>query len=125
MFLPFMRDPFTLADGQAITYFFPKTGFVGAWGSFIGFMLVLLASIALAIMGLPVVQPSAKVEKIVLISSLVCLVVGGVLIGLMKVFFDCSNYNYNSSHYLWGFYVCISAVVLSVGCNIAALKLDW
>lgn len=101
----------------------------GAWPAFIGYMLILVGAIASAIIALPIVQPSAKVEKIVLISSIGCMVVGLIAVGLLQVEYSALNdgieFELDNLKYLWGWYVTMGCGVVAVGMDCVALKMDW
>lgn len=132
MFLPFL-----ICDNNVkpATYFFfnDATGTVlGAWTSFVGFMLILAAGLCLAIMALPFVQPSAKVEKIVLISSFIALIVGLFLVAFTSVIYTWLNTSV-AAHPTTpiitlvhaGYYICLTGAGVAAICAFMALKLDW
>ncbi|HKM10088.1 MAG TPA: hypothetical protein VJY86_00555 [Bacilli bacterium] len=132
MFLPFI----TMDSGiKPATFFFfdgPGGLTLGAWPAFIGFMLILLAGLALGVMGLPFFVPTAKVEKIVLISSLVSLVIGLALvasIGALYVYLNTEYIAHPSSpiiiYYHAGYYISLLGAALAAVANFIALKLDW
>ncbi|MFA7032082.1 MAG: hypothetical protein WC201_00750 [Bacilli bacterium] len=132
MFLPFIRVD--NADKPATFFFFNGVGGLtyGAWPSFVGFMLILVAGLALGIMALPIVQPSAKMEKIVLISAFVSLVVGFFLVAFMGVMYTWLNTSVIAhptspiiTYYLAGFYITLICAGLAAVANFIALKLDW
>ena len=127
MFLPYIGR-----DGgiyRATSFFFNNSfGFEkGAWPSFIGFMLILVAAIGLGVMALPFLQPSAKVEKIVLISVAGCALVGTILAVLLKPIYGGFNpdISYSLSNYLAGFYFTLIFGLLTVAASVMAIVLDW
>ena len=127
MFLPFIaRDGGTY---RATSFFFNNTFDFekGAWPSFVGFMLILVAAIALGVMALPFLQPSAKVEKIVLISAAGCALVGTILAVLLKSLYGAFNPDiaYSLSNYLAGFYFTLIFGLLTVASTVVAIVLDW
>lgn len=101
----------------------------GAWPAFIGYMLILVGSLASAIIALPIIQPSAKVEKIVLISSIAAMVIGLVAVGLLQIEYSGFNkgvdFSLDKLHYLWGWYVSMFAGLAAIAMDVVALKLDW
>jgi len=129
MFIPFQE--IYAASRSAADLFFGNTAIPnGAWPAFVGYMLLLLGGIALAIMALPVLQPSAKTEKIVLISSIAAIVVGVILISLTPVWLVEFNRliawnNGSIGWFLPGWYI---TVILGLGAAVMAVmaaKLDW
>lgn len=128
MFIPFISCDSTIYP--ATHYFFnsPSGSVLGNWTSFVGFMLILAAGLAMGILALPFVQPSAKAEKIVLISSFVALVVGFILVGFTGYLFEAMNANKTMpiiGHYYPGFYIALICAGLSAGSCMIAVKLDW
>lgn len=125
-----MLFPFINVDGsiKPATYFFfngPGDTSIGAWPAFVGFMLILLAGLSLGTMAFPFVQPTAKVEKIVLISSFIGLVIGFFLVAFMGVLFALFNSGVVVIVYLFGYYISLIGIGLAAIANFIALKLDW
>lgn len=127
MFLPFL---IVNNDIRQATYFFfdgPLGLSLGAWPSFVGFMLILVAGLALGVMALPFLVPSAKLEKIVLISAVALLVVGIVLVSLTGVLYEYLNptdvfiFEYNQA----GYYISLIGAALASASGVVALVLDW
>jgi len=96
----------------------------GAWTCFVGYMLILAATIVNAVLGLPMVQPSAKTEKIVLISSIAAYVIGIVLVMTVAAVLTSLN-NLVMCYLQAGSYLAMSFSILCIVCDCVALKLDW
>lgn len=128
MFTPVMVNE-DLKDVAATSIFWNDGIRNGAWPAFIGYMLILAGTIASAVIALPIVQPSAKVEKIVLISAIACMVIGLVGVGLAQIEYSKFNTGFEFSldrlKYLWGWYVTMIAGTIAVGMDCVALALDW
>lgn len=129
MFLPTMTK-----DGgdicRATSFFWNFADEKGAWPAFAGYMLILVGAIASAVIALPFVQPSVKVEKIVLISSIVAIAVGTIAVGLLQVEYSLFNGNrvgfeLSNLTYLVGWYFTVVSGVIAVAADVIALKLDW
>ena len=103
-------------------------GYKGAWPSFIGFMLIVVTTIAVFIISLPVVNISFKTEKIVLIGGSVLEVIGLILIMLITVFWNGFNgWNYdmgNGINLYVGSYLAAGFSLLAVCCNVIAYRYD-
>lgn len=96
-------------------------------------MLILVAGLALGVMALPFLVPSAKLEKIVLISAVALLVVGIVLVSLTGVLYEYLNtavignptdvfiFEYNQA----GYYISLIGAALASASGVVALVLDW
>lgn len=98
----------------------------GAWPAFVGYMLILFGSLITGILALPFIQPTVKAEKIVLISSAICLLAGAVLVGLIKVEYFANNGYYRYfSYYAAGYFITLSLAAITFICDIIALMLDW
>ena len=128
MFLPFLSREG--GSYNAIPFFYNGsfgTFENGAWASLLGFMLILAGGIALAVIALPFIQPSAKVEKIVLISSIAALVIGTVLALMLKPLYCMANdgVSYALGSYLVGFYFTLILSLLAIASAVIALLLDW
>lgn len=98
---------------------------VGAWPAFVGYMLILLGGLILAVLALPFVQPSAKAEKITCIVSGICLLAGAVLVFLTTTIFVSLN-GLDAKLYtqLAGPYIAGSLALLALGCDVAVIILD-
>lgn len=117
----------TKNSGQIFWDFVPT--FKGVWPMFVGYMLVLVAGLLMAVIAIPTFQPSASVEKIVLIIAGAMLVLGIVLICLFKVVFVAINgwaSGYSDVLSLYpGPFIAAGLAFLALGCDITALALDW
>mgnify|MGYP003292534946 CR=1 FL=1 len=133
MFAPVMTNEYTTYVNATQLFWNDSIDYTpsvyGAWPSFVGYMLILVGAIASGVVALPIIQPSAKVEKIVLISSIACMVVGLVAVGLLQVIYSGFNsgvmFGIDRLTYLWGWYVTMSLGVIAVAMDCVALKLDW
>ena len=98
----------------------------GAWPAFIGYMLILLGSLGLALMALPFIQPSAKIEKIVLILIAISLLVGIFLIAFIYNEYSAMNGRYKGfDNFMPGYYLSIIFASIAIIATCIALKLDW
>ena len=125
-----MFVPMAVYDGgfiiSAKTMFFGDGYNGGAWLSFVGYMLILAASIGVGVLALPVIEPSAKVEKIVLISASALVLVGAILVALIQNFYSANNGVYqNFEHFHVGYYLTLIFSAGAIGMNTVALALDW
>ena len=125
-----MFVPMAVYDGgfiiSAKTMFFGDGYNGGAWLSFVGYMLILAASIGVAVLALPVVSPSSKVEKIVLISAIGLVLIGMVLVALIQAFYKMNNGAYQNFEYFHsGFYLTIFFSLAAIAMDVVALVLDW
>ncbi len=126
MFTPFLKVDGSVVNATKVFWNSGANTISGAWMSFVGFMLVLISGLVLFVLALPFSQPSAKVEKIVLISSLALLVIGLILVGGIALFYGSMNPVEVSSIVLYpGYYLFLVAAVLAIACNLMALVLDW
>ena len=126
MFLPCVSVDGTIKQAAACFWNSGAGNIHGAWVSFIGFMLVLLAGLALFVLALPFMQPTAKQEKLLLISSLALFVVGGFLVILLPVFYQSANPVFVSSVVPYpGLYIFLFLDLITIACNVMALVLDW
>ena len=110
--------------------FWNQTGlYDGVWPMFVGYMLVLVAGLLMAVIAIPTFQPSAGVEKIILIIAGAMLVIGIVLICLFKVMFVAINgwaSGYGDVLTLYpGPFIAAALAFLALGCDVTALALDW
>ena len=98
----------------------------GAWPSFVGFMLIFVGALAMGVMALPMIQPSTSTEKIVLISSGAAILVGGILVGLIYVFYHANNgfYSFLDSYHA-GYFLALSFAAIAIVADVMALVLDW
>ena len=125
MFLPFMTVD---SDIVAIKSFFfnDSAGIVkGAWPCFMGYMFILLGGLAMGVMGLSVIQPSAKVEKIVLISAGALILVGMILALLFKPIYLGLNPESDLGDPLVGFYFTLFLGLAAIGMDVTAIIFDW
>lgn len=117
----------TRNSGQIFWDFIPT--FKGVWPMFVGYMLVLVAGLLMAVIAIPTFQPSAGVEKIILIIAGAMLVIGIVLICLFKVLFVVMNgwaSSYSDVLTLYpGPFIAAALALLALGCDVTALALDW
>ena len=102
-------------------------GSFGAWPAFVGFMLILVSTLATLFISLPIAI-SFKTEKIVLIGGAILNVIGTVLIMLILVeWCGFNNWIYSPGKGAWlypGAYLASAFALLAAGCNIVALKYD-
>lgn len=125
MFLPFITVD---TDTVAIKSFFfnDNAGLVkGAWPCFMGYMFILVGGLAMGVMGLSIIQPSAKVEKIVLISAGALILVGTILALLFKPIYLGLNPESDVGDPLVGFYFTLVFGAAAVGMDATAIVLDW
>lgn len=126
MFLPFLEVNGSVVSAASVFWSSGARTIKGAWPSFVGFMLILASAIALLVLSLPFVQPSAKVEKIVLISLLSALTLGFILVALTAVFYSSFNPVEVSHIVLYpGYYIFMILTLCSIGSTLRALVLDW
>ena len=130
MFAPTMFNNDTGIESASAYFWNYGDSIKGAWPAFVGYMLILAASLASAVIALPFVQPSAKVEKIVLISSIVALGIGLVAVGLLQVEYSLMNsgnvgYTLNDLVYYPGWYITIVFGAIALAMDVIAVKLDW
>ena len=99
----------------------------GAWPAFVGYMLILVGGLGMAVLALPFIQPTIKAEKIVLISCGALILIGAVLVALIYVEYKAFN-GYQSNHldyFAAGYYLTLAFSAIAVGADITALVLDW
>lgn len=125
-----MFVPMAVYDGgfvvSARSLFFGDGYNGGAWLAFLGYMLILLASIGVAILALPVITPSAKVEKIVLISASALVLLGAIFVALIQVNYKANGGVYqNFEHFHVGYYLTLLFSLGCIGLNTYAMILDW
>ena len=98
----------------------------GAWPAFVGYMLILVGALMMGVMALPMIQPSTQTEKIVLISAGAMILIGGVLVGLIWVFYSANNgfYSYLDG-YRAGYFLTLSFAAIAIAADAMALALDW
>ena len=126
-----MNAPFLTADGttKRATNLFWNSGansIHGFWPAFMGFMFILVAAIALIVLGLPVIQPSAKIEKIVLISIIGALVVGTILIAIAPgVYASLNPIEISSTTLQPGYFIFLVFALLTIAASVVALVKDW
>jgi len=124
MFVPAIH---TIGQTQNATglFFNSASGTIkGAWSGFVGYMLIVVASLGSAVIALPFIQPSIKQERIALISILAAFVVGAVLVFTMVPVYaslnNLANWEMWAGPYLGGFFALFGAASTFV-----ALKKDW
>lgn len=126
MFVPLFNARGTVYN--ATTGFFNSGFTAGAWPAFVGFMLILVTTIAVFVISLPNVQISFKTEKLVLLGGAFLNVIGLVLIMLITVEFNGFNewrYAFGKDIQLYpGAYLASFFALLAAGCNIVALNYD-
>ena len=126
MFLPCVSVDGTIKQAAACFWNSGAGNIQGAWMTFIGFMFVLVSALMLFILALPFVQPTAKQEKVILISSLCLLFIGGLLVTLLPVFYQILNPVKVSGIIPYpGLYIFLFLDLVSIACSVMALKLDW
>ena len=126
MHLPFLQVDGSIVSASSIFWSSGAGTIKGAWPAFVGFMLILASAIALLILALPYVQPSAKVEKIVLISVLTFQIVGAILVLFVGVIYSSMNPIEVSTVSLCpGWFIFLVLMLLDLGCSVMALVLDW
>lgn len=99
---------------------------IGIWPSFLGYMLILLALVILIIMALPFVKPTLKIEKIILIFTIIILIIGAILVILSYNLVFWMNTNLIKQLYapLAGGYLSGIFALIASGFTIYGLKLD-
>ena len=126
MFVPFANyDGGTIVAARHLFWGMGQSG--GAWLSFVGYMFILVGSIMMGVMALPVIQPSIKTEKIVLISSGAIILVGALLVGLTTVEYSALGgtlYDH-LEYFMPGFYLSLFFALVAAGMDVIALVLDW
>ena len=101
----------------------------GAWPAFLGYMLVTLGFVATGIIALPIIRPSAKLEKVILIGSVICEFAGLILVSLILV--EYNGFNNVASEiaaksYLKGGTISFIVFDILTMCSTAmAALLDW
>ena len=124
MFVPFVKMSGDILAAKSL--FFGNEVYGGAWPSFVGFMFILVGALMMGIMALPMIQPSAQTEKIVLISAGALLLVGGVLVGLIQVLYEANGgYQPYLDNYCAGFFLALSFTAVAIAMDVIALILDW
>lgn len=108
---------------SATNIFFSVGNEVGAWPSFIGYMLLVAGTLATGFVALPMFQPSRKLEMILLVSATASIIVGTILVMLMGVFY--SSFNGKFAALLAGPYITLGLSVCSIAANVYAIRLDW
>ena len=126
MFVPFANyDGGTIVAASHLFWGMGQSG--GAWLSFVGYMFILVGSIAMGVMALPVIQPSIKAEKIVLISCGIVILVGTILVGLTTVEYAALGgtlYDH-LEYFMPGFYLSLFFAIAAITMDVIALVLDW
>lgn len=117
---------------SSVDIFFDRPGAdirVGVWPVFVGYMLITLGGIILLIMALPFVKPTLKLEKAILIITIILLTAGAVLCfityNLVIIMNNFSSGLQNVYSPLAGPYLAGIFSLISAGCTVWALKLDW
>ncbi len=101
---------------------------IGVWPVFVGYMLILIGSLIMAIVAMPFVRINIKCEASLLIISTIILFIGAALVYCLKpLLLSMNDYNYD----MWvnyvqypGPYLAGSFAILSGICSIIALKFD-
>lgn len=101
----------------------------GAWPAFIGFMLILLATLISGLVAFPTFQPSIQLEKALLVISTILFLVGTALEMLVVVWWclinECPDCITKPGYHLYpGSYIAGVFSIIAAGLNIGALKLD-
>lgn len=110
---------------SGVETFFPNI-FNGAWPAFLGYMLVTLGFVATGLMALPIVKPSAKVEKVVLIGSIICELVGLFLVAfIMNEYLGFNNFASSTAYLKGGVISFIVFDSLTICSTLMAAVLDW
>ena len=124
MFFPFISINGGRTMGAAIFWNGDHVS-TGVWSLFIGFMLILIAGIALGVLALPFVQISEGFEKKALISIISALSIGFILALVSGFILKASN---PSEVFEWyyhaGFYICEVLTLGTIACGAVALELD-
>ena len=98
----------------------------GAWPAFVGYMFILVGAIMTGVMALPIIQPTVKAEKIVLITSGALILVGVILVSLITVEYSANNGYYDYfDYFLPGYYLTLVFGLGAAGMDVVALVLDW
>ena len=81
----------------------------------------------MGVMALPFIQPSIKLEKIVLISSGALILIGLLLASLVTVEYPLLGGSFygNFGYFLPGFYLTIAFSLGAIAMDVIALVLDW
>lgn len=109
--------------------FFGNVSENGAWPTFIGFMLILIGGLLTGFLALPSIQPTYSFEKLLLIISSILEIVGIVLVMCCVIWWCLLNGQPSLiSHYGYypkaGSYVASGLALVTVACNLYAIKLD-
>ena len=126
-----MFVPFACFDGGTIIaarHMFWSVGTeVGAWPGFVGYMLILVGALMTGFMALPFIQPTIKMEKIVLISSAALVLIGTVLACLVTVEYSAMGGSFYGvfNYFHVGFYLTIIFSLGNIAMDVIALVLDW
>ena len=124
MFVPVAQLAGSIVSSKEL--FFGNEVYGGAWPSFVGYMMILIGALMMGIMALPMIQPSAQTEKIVLISAGVLLLVGGVLVGLIHVLYEANGgFAPYLDNYCAGYFLALSFTGIALAMDVIALVLDW
>ena len=128
MFVPFVKMSGDILAAKEL--FFGDRAYGGnsggAWPSFVGFMFILVGALMMGVMALPMIQPSAQTEKIVLISAGALLLVGGVLVGLIHVLYEANGgFAPYLDNYCAGYFLALSFTAVAIAMDVMALVLDW
>lgn len=124
MFVPVAQLAGSIVSSKEL--FFGNEVYGGAWPSFVGYMFILVGALMMGIMALPMIQPSAQTEKIVLISAGALLLVGGVLVGLIHVFYEANGgFAPYLDNYCAGYFLALSFTGIALAMDVIALVLDW
>lgn len=109
--------------------FWDTMGMKGNWPLFVGYMAILVGGILMGVMALSFVQPSALVEKIILITAGVLLIVGIVLLSSSREIFFALNEIPSSMYKIYdplpGPYIGAGLAGLALIADGVALALDW
>ena len=124
MFVPVAQLAGSVVSSKEL--FFGNEVYGGAWPSFVGYMFILVGALMMGVMALPMIQPSAQTEKIVLISAGALLLVGGVLVGLIHVFYEANGgFAPYLDNYCAGYFLALSFTAVAIAMDVIALVLDW
>ncbi len=114
---------FTLAPKSM---FFGDGYYGGAWLAFVGYMLVLVGGLISMVIALPFVQPTYKLERVLLIVAASLTFVGLILVALITVEYKMANGQYMNLDYLHvGWYLSMVFGLGAMAMELIALKLDW
>ena len=126
-----MFIPFACYDGGTVVaarhLFWGEGTEGGAWPAFVGYMFILVGALAMGVMALPMIQPTIKTEKIVLITSGALILVGLILASLITVEYPLLGGTfYGHLDYLHiGFYLTLVFSLGAIAMDVIALVLDW